>query len=139
MRILKYKCSNKLKFKYGFKRVAFRSPLPYNKVMSRVIIEDSLLLNDSNSQPCDDSVLDIDQLLKPLSVSQQLVEDELNSKDEKIKEELSTQQEQIKTDHEDVVNNHKIFPTLLRKRPPGLVVFIYEQPLIFSHALVVVL
>jgi len=83
---------------------------------------DSLLENSCSQN--EDSMLDIDSILRPLSDSQQALEADLDLRDKEIREEIATQEEnRVKSEQELVKVKHKVTAALIKRKPPGLDVF----------------
>jgi len=90
------------------------------------------LLEGSCSQ-LEDSAMDLDSILRPLSDSQQALEANLDLRDEEIRNQIATQEERkVISEQEEVMVRHKMTPTLIKRIPPGLSVFQSEQLLKFS-------
>jgi len=91
------------------------------------------LLEGSCSQ-IEDSTMDLDSILKPLSDSQQALEDNLELKDQAIRNQIALIQEEMnaKQEQEDVLKKHQKMPSLIQRSPPGLSVFQSENLLTFS-------
>jgi len=108
------------------------------KTVSKEYEEEDLdlesLLEGSCSQ-LEDSVMDLDSILKPLSDSQQALEADLDLRDEEIRNQIATQEERkVRSEQEQVMLRHKKIPTLIKRSPPGLSVFQSEQLLSFSFS-----
>ena len=104
------------------------------KTVSKEYEEEDLdsLLEASCSQ-LEDSVMDIDSILRPLSDSQQAIEADLDLRDQEIRNQIATQEERrVRSEQEQVMVRHKMTPALIRRNPPGLSVFQSEQLLAFS-------
>jgi len=84
----------------------------------------------SQSQSFDYGDYDMHMLLEHPSSSQQEREDELDRKDEMIRQEMEAEKERLKAkeEHEKVVAKHRSKPALIRVRPPGLKVFQDHPP-----------
>jgi len=83
---------------------------------------DSLL--EASCSQHEDSVLDIDSILRPLSDSQQAMEDDLDLRDQEIRDQIATQEERkVRSEQEQVMIRHKVIPALIKRKPPGLIVF----------------
>eukprot|EP00092_Neocalanus_flemingeri_P037673 GFUD01041012.1.p1 GENE.GFUD01041012.1~~GFUD01041012.1.p1 ORF type:complete len:570 (+),score=193.85 GFUD01041012.1:87-1712(+) len=92
---------------------------------------DSLL--EASCSQHEDSVLDIDSILRPLSDSQQEMEANLDLRDQKIRDEIATQEEKrVRSEQEQVMIRHKVTPALIKRKPPGLNLLQPEQLLTFS-------
>jgi len=92
---------------------------------------DSLL--DGSYANFDESSIDLDSLLKPLSDSQQAIQDGLDLKDKIIRDELSKIEEDIaKKDHHQLVEKHQEKLSYIKRCPPGLLVFDVHVPIKFS-------
>jgi len=90
------------------------------------------LLEGSCSQ-LEDSVMDLDSILRPLSDSQHALEADLDMKDQEIRNQIATQEERnVLKEQEEVMLKHKKIPTQIRRSPPGLSVFQFEQHPVFS-------
>lgn len=90
------------------------------------------LLEGSCSQ-LEDSAMDLDSILRPLSDSQQAMEANLDLRDQEIRNQIATQEERkVISEQEEVMVRHKMTPTLIKMIPPGLSFFQSEQLLKFS-------
>ena len=90
------------------------------------------LLEGSCSQ-LEDSAMDLDSILRPLSDSEQALEANLYLRDQEIRNQIATQEErQVMKKQEEVMVRLKMAPTLIKRIPYGLSVFQSEQLLKFS-------
>jgi len=106
------------------------------KTVSTEYEEEDLNLDSLLEASCsqhEDSMMDIDSILRPLSDSQQAIEDNLDLRDQEIRDQIAAQEERrVRNEQEQVMVRHKVTPILIRRKPPGLGVFKSEQPLTFS-------
>jgi len=93
------------------------------------------LLEGSCSQ-LEDSTMDLESILRPLSDSQQALEADLELKDEEIRNQIAKEDEErkAKQDQDEMMKKHKKTPRLIKRRPPGLSVFQLEPLTTFSFA-----
>ena len=93
------------------------------------------LLEGSCSQ-LEDSTMDLDSILRPLSDSQQAQEANLELMDEKIRNQIATEEEErmARQDQSEIMKKHKKIPRLIKRRAPGLSVFQPEPLSTFSFS-----
>jgi len=96
--------------------------------------EDLDALLDGNSSQLEDSLMDIDSILQPLSDSQQALEADLDLKDKEIQDQLATQAEEkaVISEQEQLERKHYVVPSLIKRRPPGLSAFQGDSNLLFT-------
>ena len=99
-------------------------------------IDDLDLLDYSSQSQTMSECGDIDDLLQPLSNSQQMREDELDRQDELIRQQIIEEEERRKAeeDHQIIVSKHRRKPTVISTRPPGLKVFLPEHSPAFTFS-----
>ena len=76
--------------------------------------------------------INIDSLLKPLSDSQQVMMDDLDLKDEKIKSLKEEQEREAREEQELVKKKHAAKPSYIKARAPGIKVFREHKPAVFT-------
>jgi hypothetical protein len=106
------------------------------KTVSTEYEEEDLELESFLEGSCpqlEDSAMDLDSILRPLSDTEQALEANLYLRDLEIRNQIATQDErQVMKKQEEVMVRLKMAPILIKRIPHGLSVFQSEQLLNFT-------